>query len=119
MPSRWRHHGSLDGSLNHGGWPTKGHWLDSVFKRLDGTIEFIATNHLTPPSVQASIPPILHSIVAPSMQTPCDFCPALSHFSNHSFYHSTFLRTDRLMVQRGFQILMIPFTALLWRPRSD
>src|SRR4051812_31699596 len=98
MPPRWRHHRCLDGSLHHGDWPAKGHRLDSVFKRLDAKIEFIATNHLAPPPVQASIPPILHSIVAPSMKTSRNLCPALSHFGNHSFYHSPFLWTDRLMV---------------------
>jgi hypothetical protein len=51
------------------------------------------------PSVHAPIPPILHGIVASSMEPSRNFSPAFPHLRNQALDLKAFFRTDRFMVQ--------------------
>lgn len=65
-------------------------------------------------SIHASVPPVLHSIVATTSQSARDFGPALTHFGHHSLNLATLLVGDGIMVEVGFQVLMVALSALLW-----
>lgn len=76
----------------------------------------LASNNEATSAIHTTIPPILDGIVTSSLKSPCDFCPALSHLSDHSFNFLAFFGRDGIMVQARFQVLMISLSALLWRP---
>lgn len=66
-------------------------------------------------AVHAAVPPILDGVVAAVPESAGDFGPALAHLVDHAFDHQALLSRDGLAVQRGLQILMKSFTALLGR----
>ena len=68
------------------------------------------------PSIHATIPPILHRVVATIAEATCDFCPSLSHFLHQLLNHLSFRGGNRFVVERWFQVLVIPLATLLWRP---
>ena len=77
----------------------------------------LTSNNESTSAIHTTIPPVLDRIVTSSFKPPCDFCPALSHISDHSFNFLAFFGRDRVMVQAGFKVLMISLSALFWRPR--
>jgi len=70
-------------------------------------------------SVHTSIPPILHRIVASSRELSSDLCPSFSHLAHQSFNLESFFGADRLMIERGFEILMISLSTLFGGARTD
>lgn len=87
-----------------------------LLSRLEfGTPRIVAA----PSSVHATVPPVLHSVVAATTQAAGDLSPSLAHFANHLLDQQPFFRGDRVMVQVGLQVLMVPFPALLWRSRLN
>ena len=80
------------------------------------TYTSLTSNDEATSAIHTTIPPILDGVVTSSFKSPCDLCPALSHFSDHSLDFLAFFRRDRIMVQARFQVLMISLPALLWRP---
>lgn len=77
----------------------------------------LASDNEATSAIHTTIPPVLDRIVTSSFKSPCDFCPALSHLSDQSFNYLAFFGRDGIMVQAGFQVLMISLSTLLWRPR--
>lgn len=65
-------------------------------------------------TVSSSIPPVFNSVVRPSVEMPRDFCPFFSILANELLNVEAFLVRDRGVVKRGFQVLVISFTTLLW-----
>lgn len=65
-------------------------------------------------SIHTPIPPVLHSVVASIPQPSGDLCPTFSHILNELLNHLALVWGDRLMIETWFEILMIPFAALLW-----
>lgn len=65
------------------------------------------------PSILATIPPVLHRIVAASLESPCDLSPPLTHLGHHLLNHLSLIRRDRVVVQCRLQVLMISLSALL------
>lgn len=72
-----------------------------------------ATNDQASPSIHASIPPILHCIIAASVQSAGNLGPAFAHLAHELLDEYALLRTDWLMIERRFEILMESFAALL------
>ena len=68
------------------------------------------------PTVHATIPPVLHCIVATPSEAPCNLGPPLAHLANHLLDNETFLWRDGLVVEIGLQVLVKALAALLWRP---
>lgn len=66
-------------------------------------------------AVHAAVPPILDGVVAAVAESAGDFGPALAHLVDHAFNHQALLGGDGLAVQRGLQVLMESFAALLGR----
>jgi hypothetical protein len=66
------------------------------------------------PPVLASVPPILYSVIAASIEASCDLCPSLSHFMDHALDLLPLFRRDRVVVKRWLQVLVITLPALLW-----
>jgi hypothetical protein len=67
-----------------------------------------------PPSVLASIPPILDSVVASARESACNLSPALSDGLNQLFNKLALLSRDGFVVERWLQVLMVALAALLW-----
>ena len=67
-------------------------------------------------SVHTAVPPVLHGVVATSPKTSGDFRPSFPHVGNHLLDEEAFFRSDGVVVQVGFQVLVIPLPTLLWRP---
>lgn len=76
----------------------------------------LAPNNEATSAIHTTIPPVLDGIVTSSYKAPCDFCPALSHLTDQSFNYFPFFGRDGIMIQGGFQVLMISLSTLLWRP---
>jgi len=70
-------------------------------------------------TIHAAVPPVLDGIVASTMESTSNFSPPLSHLSNHSLNLQTLFRADGFVIQRRFEILMVPFPALLRGARSN
>lgn len=66
------------------------------------------------PPVLAAVPPVLHGVVAASVEPSGDLCPSLSHFVDHAFDLLPLFRRDGVVVQRRLEVLVISFPALLW-----
>lgn len=63
-------------------------------------------------AIHASVPPILHGIVAASTKSPGNLGPPLSHLGDHLLNQHTLLCRNRLMIQVRLQVLMEPFPTL-------
>jgi hypothetical protein len=50
-------------------------------------------------SVLAAVPPILHRIVAASLEPTCNLCPPLAHFCYHLLDQLPLVRRDWVMVE--------------------
>jgi len=70
-------------------------------------------------AIHAAIPPVLHCVVAASSESSRDFSPSFAHLSDHLLDQHSFLRSDRIVVEIGLQILVEALTALLRRPRLN
>lgn len=70
-------------------------------------------------AVLASIPPILHRVVAAAVQTSCNLCPPLADLVDENLYLDTLLGCDGLMVECGLEVLVESFPALLRRASSE
>lgn len=90
------------------------HWWLMADLKL-GATRVVATSS----AVHASIPPVLHSVVAAPSESSGNLSPSLAHLSDHLLDHEAFLRSDWLMVEVGLQILVEAFTTLLRRPRLN
>ena len=88
-------------------------WLSSLAHVLEARLT-LSTVAL--PSIHASIPPVFDSIVTAIPKSSSNFCPATSHITHHPFNHFSFLVSDRVMIQRLFQILVVSFSTLLRCP---
>lgn len=64
-------------------------------------------------SIHAAVPPVLDCIVAPAMESSGNLGPSFAHVSNETFDEFTFFRCDGLVIKCWFEVLVIPFTALL------
>jgi hypothetical protein len=53
-------------------------------------------------SILATIPPVLDGIVAPAIETACNFGPAFPEVRDKSFDHETFLGCDGFVVECWF-----------------
>jgi len=73
----------------------------------------------TPPAVHATIPPVLDCVVTASVKLPGDICPPLAHLRDQTLDLKTFFGADGLVVERGLQVLVVPFSTLFWRARAD
>ena len=67
-------------------------------------------------SVHTAVPPVLHGVVATSPQTSGDFRPSFPHVGNHLLDEKAFFGSNGVVVQVGFQVLVIPLPTLLWGP---
>jgi hypothetical protein len=70
-------------------------------------------------TIHAAVPPVLDGIVTSTMESTSNLSPPLSHFSNHALNLKTFFGADWFVIQRWFEILMVPFPTLLWGARAD
>lgn len=97
--------------------------LDLVMMALDvvlANLELRATCLLVASaSVHASIPPILHGIVAAAAEPASDLCPPLAHLGDHLLDHDAFLRSNGVMVEVGLEVLVEALSALFRRARLD
>jgi hypothetical protein len=66
--------------------------------------------------IDASVPPVLDGIIAASWNPSSNFGPAFAQLLNQLLDQPTFGFSDRIAVESGLQILVIAFSALLWRP---
>jgi hypothetical protein len=66
------------------------------------------------PSVLASIPPILDSVVASARETACNLSPALSDGLHILFDELALFSRDGFVVESWLQVLMVALAALLW-----
>jgi hypothetical protein len=48
------------------------------------------------------------------MKTSCNLSPPFAQFMNKTLYLNTFLGRYRIVIERGFEVLMITLPALLW-----
>jgi hypothetical protein len=62
----------------------------------------------------AAVPPLIHRLVAASVEPSRDLSPPLPHICNHALDLLSFFRRDWVMVQAGFEVLVVSFSALLW-----
>jgi hypothetical protein len=56
------------------------------------------TDNEAPSSVHATIPPILHGIIAPAIESSCDLSPPFSHLGNQTLNLETFFGADWFMI---------------------
>ena len=75
-----------------------------------------ASRETSPLAVHATIPPVLHGVVAAVAQSSCDLGPSLSHLVDHALDHQPLLGGDGFTVQRRLQILVEALPTLLGRP---
>jgi hypothetical protein len=64
-------------------------------------------------AILSPVPPVLNGVVAAAFESPSDFGPPLAHLGDQLLNQFAFLRRDGLMIQGGFEVLVIPLTALL------
>ncbi len=69
--------------------------------------------------VHTAIPPVLHCIVASTRELSSDLCPSFSNLAHQSFNPASFFGADRLMIERGFEILMISLSTVFGGARTD
>jgi len=69
--------------------------------------------------VDTSIPPVLDSVVAAARKSPSNLRPPLSNFSDEPLDEFALLWGNGLVVERGLQVLVEAFPALLGSPGSD
>src|SRR6266567_1556425 len=74
----------------------------------------VVTLGIALPSILATVPPVLHCVVASSLESSGDLCPPLPHLLDQPLDLLAFLRGDWLMVQTGLEVLVVSFSALLW-----
>jgi hypothetical protein len=84
----------------------------SVVDVLAGSL--LRTLRVALASVLAAVPPVLHCVVAASLQPPCNLCPPLAHLSYHLLNELPLFSRDGVMVQCWFEVLVIALSALLW-----
>jgi hypothetical protein len=65
------------------------------------------------PSVLASVPPVLHCVVAASLESPCNLCPPLAHLGHHLLDQLALFRRNWIVVKCRLEILVVSFSALL------
>lgn len=68
-----------------------------------------------PPSpVLATIPPVLDSIVAASVEASSNLSPLLTHLPDQALNQLAFFGSDGVMVKGGLEVLVKSFAALFW-----
>lgn len=72
-------------------------------------------NRMSFASIHTAVPPVLDRIVTSIPQPPSDFSPSFAQISHQPFDEFSLLRRDRFVVQTGFQVLVISFSALFGR----
>lgn len=90
--------------------------------RLLGLTDFeLSMTLLSVPSssVHASIPPVLHGVVAASSESSGDLSPSLSHLCNHLLDQDALLRCNGIVVEVGLEVLVISLSALFWGTGLD
>lgn len=78
-----------------------------------------SSNHQAPPSVHAAIPPVLDGVVTAAVESSRDLSPPLPNLGDQTFDEEAFLGTNRFVIQRRLQILMISLSTLLRRSRAN
>lgn len=64
-------------------------------------------------AVHAAVPPILHLVVAATVELAGNVGPPLSHSCHHLLNHLALLLANGIMVEAGLEVLVISLTALL------
>lgn len=70
-------------------------------------------------AVLSAVPPVLDGIVAATTQSTGNLSPALTHLSNHLLDQSTLFGSDGVVVEVWLEVLVVAFSALLWRASLD
>jgi hypothetical protein len=71
------------------------------------------------PSVLATVPPVLHCIVATALEPTCNFGPPLAHLGHHLLDQLSLVGRDGVVIQCRLQVLVEALSALLRRPRTN
>jgi hypothetical protein len=64
-------------------------------------------------AVLATIPPIFDGIITPVIETAGNLGPAFAHFFDKAFNLQTLLWSNRVVVKRRLEVLMVSLTTLL------
>ena len=70
-------------------------------------------------AVLAAVPPVLDGVVAAALESACDLGPPLAHVGDQLLNQFALFLGDGVVVQRGLQVLVVSFAALLWRSGGD
>ena len=71
------------------------------------------------PAILAAIPPVLDGVVAAAAQPTGNLRPALAHFRHHLLDQLAFFGGDGVVVEVGFEVLVVSLAALLGGTRAD
>lgn len=77
----------------------EGERLRSLVKVARAMIGSATTKDETTSSVHTAVPPVLHGVIASSMESSGNLCPTLPHLANQTFNLESFFGADRLMVE--------------------
>lgn len=81
-----------------------------------GSLSFAAAPFRHAPSpVLATIPPVLHGVVAAAVELACDLGPLLAHLSDQALNDLALFGSNGLVVERGLEVLVEALAALLGR----